>query len=240
MPAAPWLKARARPPRKQLTRDAIVAAAFRVVDRSGLEGLSMRSVAASLGTGAASLYWHVRNREELLHLMMDVVAGEVRLPARPATWQEGLKELGREMRRAFLRHRDLAKATMGRIPMGPNVLRVSEWTLALLRGGGVPDPVVALAVDLMSLYVGAFVAEESEGGIISPIGEQTDLHELIAMYHGYFKSLPPEIFPNTVSLADELVKAGVDERFEFGMNTIVAGLASTIPPRRRRPSGRRS
>src|SRR5205823_3191842 len=55
-------------PRLPLTRDAIVDAAIRVLDRDGLDGMSMHRVAQELGTGAGSLYWHVRNKGELLQL----------------------------------------------------------------------------------------------------------------------------------------------------------------------------
>ncbi|MGH2725796.1 MAG: TetR/AcrR family transcriptional regulator, partial [Actinomycetota bacterium] len=63
-----------------------------MVDREGLDGLSMRTLAKDLGTGAASLYWHVRNREELLHLMIDAVCAEIELPEPDASrWEEQLK-----------------------------------------------------------------------------------------------------------------------------------------------------
>ena len=61
MPEPPWKPApRRRPARAPLTIEAIVDAAFRVLDREGANGLSMRRVAEELGTGPASLYWHVR------------------------------------------------------------------------------------------------------------------------------------------------------------------------------------
>ncbi len=83
VPAPPWrVEARARAgPRLPLTRDAIVAAALRVLDRAGLDGLSMRRVAAELRTGVASLYWHVRNKGELLQLLNERLAAEIALPA---------------------------------------------------------------------------------------------------------------------------------------------------------------
>src|SRR5438874_171511 len=165
VPQPPWI-APPKPPRTHLSRDVIVEAALRVVDREGIDGATMRRVADELNTGAASLYWHVRNREELLHLMLDTVAGEIRLPKPdPKNWQAQVKQLGREMRRALLRHKDIAKATMGRIPLGPNALRVSEWTLGLLRAAGIPDRTAALVIDLFALYVGAHATEQADGEI---------------------------------------------------------------------------
>lgn len=224
----PWLSARrerrrSRPP---LTRDVIVQAALRVLDREGLEGVSMRRVAEELGTGAASIYWHVANKDELLGLVFDRVVGEVALPAPDAArWQEQLKELAREARQVLAAHRDIARWSLGRIPMGPNMLRLSEWQLALLRAAGLPDRVAALAGDLFGLYLGAHAFEETLG-LASPTGQPLPPEEVIAMIRGYLSSLPPSRFPNIVELTDELMSGGPDERFEFGLDVLVRGLAA--------------
>ena len=55
-------------------------AAIAVMDREGVDGLSMRRVAEELDTGAASLYWHVKNKDELLQLIFERTAQEVTLP----------------------------------------------------------------------------------------------------------------------------------------------------------------
>ena len=55
-------------------------AALAVLDAVGMDGLSMRRVAQELGTGAASLYWHVRNKDELFQLVFDRVTREIVLP----------------------------------------------------------------------------------------------------------------------------------------------------------------
>jgi hypothetical protein len=81
VPDPPWQAApRARPARAPLSQDAIVHAALRVLDREGSAGLSMRRVAEELGTGPASLYWHVANKDALINLIIDQVASEIPLP----------------------------------------------------------------------------------------------------------------------------------------------------------------
>jgi AcrR family transcriptional regulator len=203
-----------------------VTAALAVLDREGLDRLTMRRVAEELGTGAGALYWHVANKEELLHLLIDRVLGELELPEPdPSRWQEQLKELAREMRRLLKRHRDVARVTLGRIPMGQNLVRFTEWQLTLLRGAGLPDSAAALTGDLFALYVGAFVYEESLP-MVSPADEHASPAEFIAMMHDYLASLPPDRFPHTVSLADDLMSGDRDERFEFGLDVIVRGLGA--------------
>ena len=59
-----------------LSRDKIVDAALRLMDREGLQGVSMRKLAQELDAGAATLYWHVGDKEQLLGLMLDRIVGE--------------------------------------------------------------------------------------------------------------------------------------------------------------------
>src|ERR1700727_3057137 len=66
--------------REPISRDAIVDAALALLDRDGFEALSMRALAEALGTGAASLYWHVSSKDGLLDLVFEKVIGEVGVP----------------------------------------------------------------------------------------------------------------------------------------------------------------
>ena len=232
IPEPPWKTAPrgGRPARAPLSREAIVDAAFRVVDRDGAEALSMRRVAQELGTGAASLYWHVNNKDALVNLMIDRVASEVRLPEPdPARWQEQLREWLLEVRQVFQRHPGIAVLTLGRIPVGPNLVRWSEWTLALLRGAGVPDRIAAFAGDLLGLYLGA-TGYEATLPPPSAGGGPVSAEESTAMIRDYFASLPPDQFPNVVATVDDLVGGDPEERFELGLDVILRGLASYAKP----------
>jgi AcrR family transcriptional regulator len=218
VPDPPWWRRRGEPSRdrRPLTRDAIVEAALVLLERDGLQGLSMRRLAQELGSGAASLYWHVGDKEELLGLLLDRIVGEAQPPdPDPENWQGTVKELARATRRHLARRRDAAQLSLGRVPTGPNSLPVLERNLAVLAASGLPPHVVAYAADMFALYVGAFAYEESlsHEGQASPeqIGE-------------YFRSLPPDQFPTLNRLADELVAGDVDARFEFAIELLVRGL----------------
>lgn len=232
VPDPPWqAPSRPRPARAPLSRDAIVHAALRVMDREGSAGLSMRRVAEELGTGPASLYWHVANKDALINLIIDQVASEIPLPEPdPDHWQEQLKDWMLGVREVFGRHPGVAALTLGRVPTGPNVVRWAEWILALLRGAGIPDRIAAFAGDLIGLYLGATGYEAAMPPMTSPTGEPLSLEERVAMIRGYFASLPPDQFPNVVATVDDLVGGGPDERFELGLDVILRGLASYARP----------
>jgi AcrR family transcriptional regulator len=228
IPQPPWrLDARVRAePRAPLTREAIVEAALRVLDRDGLDGLSMHRVAQELGTGAGSLYWHVRNKDELLQLLSERLAEEIELPEPdPARWRDQLKDIGRQFRASAHRHRDSARITLGRVPSGPTIARVTEWLFELLAPVGIPDRVIAQVGDIASLYVGAYAFEESLG-LASPTGEDMAPDEIMGMFRDYLLSLPPDRFPHVHRAIDHLFAGDLDERFEFGLDLIVRGIAT--------------
>jgi AcrR family transcriptional regulator len=209
-----------------LSREAIAEAALDIVDREGLDALTMRTVAHTLGTGAASLYAHVGSKDELLELVVERVIGEVPpfAPADPERWQEQLKEMARAIRAVFSRHRDVARASFARIPLGENALLGSEWLLSVLRAGGLPDNVVALAADLLPMYVMAVCYEESLYASEDVTPEV--MRSYVDNMSRYFASLPPDRFPNLVALAGPLTEGGGDERFEFGLDVLIGGLTA--------------
>jgi AcrR family transcriptional regulator len=240
----PWQRVPERAPtrrRDPLTREAIVDAALQVLDAEGLEGLSMRRVAEQLDTGAASLYWHVGSKDGLLDLVLDRVIGEQQVPAPdPQRWQEQLKEVAREMRATILRHRDIVRISIGRIPMGPNALRYSDQVLAILRAGGVPDQLAVLAHHLLISIVNGFTIDETgEGG--QPPADQPPPEQIAQMARDYLASLPPERFPNLVALADQFTLIDQDYRFELLLDLYVEGLTRRVQsgaaprPRKRSP-----
>jgi AcrR family transcriptional regulator len=210
---------------RALTVDAIAAAALRVVDDEGLDAMTMRRVAQELGTGAASLYAYVDNKDRLLELVVDRALSELEPPADAGPWQEQLKVGLRELRALFARHGDLARASFARIPLGENALRASEWMISTLRRGELPTKVIAYACDLLPLYVTAIAYEESIYA-----GEQISheqMLEYVAEMRSYFESLPRSRFPNVVALAAALTAGSEgDERFEFGLDVLIGGLAA--------------
>jgi AcrR family transcriptional regulator len=228
VPDPPWWRRRGEPgrDRRPLTRDAIVEAALVLLERDGLEGLSMRRLAQELGAGAASLYWHVGDKEELLSLLLDRIVGEAEVPEPdPENWQRTVKEMARSTRRLFSQRRDAAQLSLGRIPAGPNSLPALERNLAVLAASALPPRVIAYAADMLALFVGAFAYEESIGSDDQASPEQIG---------AYWASLPPEQFPVITRLAGDLTAGGADERFEFAIELLVRGLEAMADSGERR------
>lgn len=212
-----------------LSRDAVLTAALEVLDAEGLDAVTMRRVAEQLDTGPASLYAHVSDKDDLVDALLDRIIGELDIsePPDPQRWQEQLKQWVRDVRTLFARHNDIARASLGRVPTGANALPVVEWSLAVLKAGNVPDQVAAWSADILALYVGAVAFEESIEQVT--IGDEAAAAAHYDQIHQTFLSLDPAAFPVMTSLAGALVAGGGDERFEFGLDLLVRGIASTVP-----------
>jgi AcrR family transcriptional regulator len=219
VPAPPWHRP-AKPPatRPTLSQDGIVSAALRVLDEEGLDAISMRRVAQALGTGVASLYAHVANKEQLMQLVLDRIYGELTVPpADPERWQEQLKDFARDLRALFLRHRDVARITFGPMPVGPNFVVVLERFLAILDAGGVRGPLVGATGDILSLYAQAFALEESASyaATTKPGG---------AAISDYLSALPADRFPHVIAIAAMMQDGNADDRFELGLDLLIRGI----------------
>ena len=165
IPPPPWQRLPDRPARRRrdpISREAIVAAAIALLDRDGYDALSMRALADELGTGAASLYWHVGSKDGLLDLVMDELIGEVAVPeADPARWREQVKEVARAQRAVSLRHPYIVRVSIGRIPLGPNALRLNEQVLAIMRAGGLPPVLAVQGFLLLIEVINGFTLDET-------------------------------------------------------------------------------
>lgn len=136
------------------SRAEITVAAIAVADRDGLAAVSMRKVAAQLGTGAASLYRYVANRDDLLDLMIDATAAELELAPPSGDAVADLVELGLRQREVMRRHPWLPSLMTTHATLGPRGAGLLEYFLTVLAGHPLP---VAAKLEVFALYSG-FIA----------------------------------------------------------------------------------
>jgi TetR/AcrR family transcriptional regulator, tetracycline repressor protein len=204
----------------------IAHAALGLLDEAGFEGLTMRNLAAKLGIQAASLYWHVRGKQDLLSLLAEEICAPMREPDRTLPWLNQLEVLGNEYRRVLRAHRDAARvlASSG-MPSGPNRLRLTEIVLRTLLDAGFSHTDTVAAGFLLNDYVVRFVAEETQ----YPNGAaETGSEDSSASLRNWFEALPPTDYPSLVALADQLVDSDADERFRFGIEILQNGLETRL------------
>ncbi|WP_263118602.1 TetR/AcrR family transcriptional regulator [Cellulomonas fimi] len=218
---------RGRPAKPPLSRESIAAAGLRVVDSEGLSALTMRRVARELDTGAASLYVYVDNRDDLLAAMIDSELAAVVVPTE-GSWQEKVTALVRSQVAALTRHRSLAVAALGAIPISTNVSRLAEHLLSALLESGIDRRTAAWAVDLIGVWTSATAAEQTINDERAARGEVEAGY--LKRINEYYDTLDPAVYPTILGMRDLLLSGGDEERAEWGINVILNGILATPVP----------
>jgi AcrR family transcriptional regulator len=220
-------RATEQPRKLPITVDRITDAALEVVATQGYGALTMRSVAALLHTGPASLYAHVVNKADLDELIIGRLCNQLTLPVPdPAVWREQILDVCAQLRDQYLRYPGISSAALAIVVTNLETLRVSEGMLAILITGGITPQTAAWAIDALVLYVNAYTLE------ISLAAQRQDQRhddwyisreehdELV----GRFEALPADQFPQTRRYAAELTSGTGHERFDFTLGLIVGNL----------------
>lgn len=150
---------------KGITREQIVAAALDLLDEQGISAVTVRALAARLNVRAPALYWHVRDKQELLDEVSAVVHRRVAgalAAVPPGDWRENLAALARILRTEYLLHRDGARTFSAPRTSDAEVVRAQEPLLTRLTAAGFELTGAVDAVDVVTAFVVGFVIEEQQ------------------------------------------------------------------------------
>ncbi len=204
----------------------IVQAALQLLDQVGLDGLTMRRLADQLSIKAASLYWHVKDKDELILLLADAICGTLVPPDPSLPWREQLIQFADQYRRMLLSHRDAARVMlMSGPPSGEHRLDLVELLLSMLLKAGFSPKDAAFASFMMNDYVTTFVMEESRYS--APEGDGSEA-EAEGPGENWIDHLPPDRYPNIIALAPHWINVNLDEQFHFGCTVILDGLEKRL------------
>jgi AcrR family transcriptional regulator len=223
-PATP-ISRRARPAKAPLTREVIIQTGLTVLDRDGMDALTMRKVAQELDTGAASLYVYVKNRDDLLAAMLDEALADVVPKVASGPWRKRLTSLIEASIEAMARHQGLALVALGGVPNGLNALLILDSTLALLKEAGLDNATAAWAVDLLHLHITAAAAEHSAHNDMAASGQTEAGH--LQHAHDHFASLPADRYPMIVAMREQLLSGSGDHRARWSLDVLLNGILST-------------
>ena len=128
-----------RPGRPKLPIERIVGTALLLVDESGADALTLRSLAARLGSSTATLYRHFPGRDELVRAVVDSMFAEVALTEQSLAgmhWDAALLDVAGRMFDVLERHRKAAPLLLEEWPTGTHAVMVREMCLSALRASG--------------------------------------------------------------------------------------------------------
>lgn len=212
-------KPRRQKGRQPVSRDRALQVAVELADREGLEALTMRRLAEQLGVEAMSLYHHVKNKDEILDGMVDVVFGEIEVPAGD-DWKVAMRKRAHSAREALVRHPWAISLMESRPTPGPKNLAHHDAVLGCLRRGGFSVPLTAHAYAVLDSYVYGFA--HTELNLPFETSEETQ-----AVASAIFDQMPSGMYPHLVELTKEhVLKPGYSYRqeFDFGLELILDGL----------------
>ncbi|HEY8527832.1 MAG TPA: TetR/AcrR family transcriptional regulator [Acidimicrobiales bacterium] len=221
-----WLRDDDRPRKPRLSRERIVAAAVDLLDAEGVDGFSMRRLAARLQAGTMSLYEYVPSREDVLDLALDAALGEIEL-RQPTTapWRDVLAEQATETRRVMLRHPWVPGLVGTRPLLGPASLARSERAYAALHRAGLAGPALVAAISALYSFVHGFVATESTWRTQLPDeADEADLRRQAEVFLAERADLYPTLADHA-RLGDDDFDAG----FALALDTVLDGIAARLP-----------
>ncbi len=215
-----------------LSRDRIITAAIEIADAEGLGALSMRRVATELHTATMSLYRHVRNKDELLTLMVDHTFAGSRLPPRGNDPRAALEALCRLQWSSYQEHPWLAQwVSMSRPQLVPSAMAHTEFAMAVLADLGMAvDDRLHMAVTLANYVRGTAVNLEPE--VLAQRDTGLTSGEWMASQEAVMSGIVSSgSFPMFAELAlDPTLDLTLDSLFEFGLARLLDGLERFTRP----------
>ncbi|MFI7424155.1 TetR/AcrR family transcriptional regulator [Nonomuraea sp. NPDC049684] len=203
---------------------AIAERALEIGDTEGLDAVTIRRLATDLGVTPMALYWHFKNKDQLLVGMADhLIGGFVPEPADERPWQDQLRDLTQGLIRVLRTH-PCAKNVIEQIdPISvPNFLVVWDKALGLARTAGF-DVEESCLITKYLLQSALAIADAPVHLKAGRTGEE--IAEMVRVKRAGLQSLPPEKYPHLVEMASPLV-ASADPAFydSFGVDLVLRGI----------------
>ena len=216
--------------RDVLTKEQIVHAAVELLDAEGLDGLNMRRLGLRLGAAATAMYWHVRNKDELVRLAADSVWHEIVLPnVDELDWRPAAATAAGELHAMMLRHPWLIQALAGYLLYGPGKARYDDRLLAICEKAGFAGPMADAACAAMFTYVlGNVVGASAEVSLRRRLSKDGgDPEQLLAAVMQQAAEIAdgfPHLRTRLDHAAAESYTAAPPDSFGLGLTALLDGL----------------
>ena len=216
-------------PDGRITRDIVLAAALALIDRDGVDGLSMRRLARVLGRDPMILYRHTPNKAALLDGVAETVLAQLKVKPADPDWAAQLRTVARGYRALALAHPNVVPLLVTRplaTPLGlrpPGTLRPLEDILTLLTRAGFSGPHALHVYRAMFGFLHGHVLNELQELIENP--DETDDLLRLGLHR-----LPIREFPLLRSLAPALASYDGATELERGLDILLTGLTDSLIP----------
>ncbi|TMW71452.1 TetR/AcrR family transcriptional regulator C-terminal domain-containing protein [Alteribacter natronophilus] len=194
-------------PTRTVSKERVIKTALVLLQEEGFKKLSIRKLADKLDIKGSSLYWHFKNKSELLEWISDEICRQIPLPNPENDWEKELTALALHYRDVLLEIRDAAYVMVESMPSTPNRLKLISTASVLFKQAGLKEEDIFSSAWMFDNYITSFVIEEYR--------------------YEKMKESPPE--PGTVEEMDlpfDFSIPDTEKEFRFGLEVLIAGFKS--------------
>ena len=216
--------------RPRLSKAAVVGRAIALADAEGLDALTIRRLAQELGVTPMALYWHFRNKDELLNGLSDQFWSEIDTDVDDAVpWPDQLRALLDSLVQVLRQHPSASQLLVAGEKQSPAALEAIEVTLEVLSRGGF-DPRHASAIARNGLWTGLMLAMSEPG--YGPSLSEPDRAEQQRRNRIRLAMLPPDRYPCLVEAAEPMTACDdPDFHYRFGIDLFISGVQAMADER---------
>lgn len=214
--------------REHLTRPRVIAAALAIVDRDGLDGLTMRALGRELGVDPMAAYHWFPNKPAILEGVAEAILSEIAVPALDArvSWRQIAMGMGHEYRAALLRHPNALPVASTQPVLTPRGFEVIEWAAAALVAAGMTPGAALEAINTVAAFViGTALVDIGVTPGSEPVEDETISNAYANIDTTRFPTLAAAMGEAMTLLADD------EAQFETALDALVRGLDSSFRDR---------
>jgi TetR/AcrR family transcriptional regulator, tetracycline repressor protein len=239
--AGHWLLHKQEPPRRRIDAQAIVEQAHVLVHEGGSVALSMRALAAALGTSPTALYRHFPAKQWLLVAIVDHVLAEVETSPTDADdmpGRERLERLSSSVRAVLSAHPHLHEILTSQVALTPSTMRMAEAALGCLRDWGIADADLLDTYNAWCGYVIGFTAIEVKPPELAPDAQlkqamRAQLEQTTAHDFPIVSELLPQVANLAYGLSWRPARLGATgTSFAWGLKALLDGIEASKRTRR--------
>lgn len=216
----PQLERLKQQPRVPLTRERVFQGAMTLADEVGMEGFTLRKLATWIDVKPMTIYHYVKNKNEIIDGMVDLVFEEIGLPPTDIHWKESMRSRARSVRAVLAQHPWATVLLESRTNPGSATLRHHDAVLGCLRRGGLSITMTAHTYAIIDSFLYGFALQEAN----LPATEGEAMAELA---QGISVLFDTGQYPYLAELTTEhVLQPDYDfgDEFEFGLNLILDGI----------------
>ncbi|WP_193615113.1 TetR family transcriptional regulator [Nocardioides lijunqiniae] len=215
--------------KERLSREAVARAAMELADTEGIEALTVRRLATTLGVTPMALYWHFKDKDALLDGVVEALMADVRAPAHDgsAPWDERLRAELAALLEGLAAHPAVASLVKTRMLISDPGRDVAERVLALLREGGFSAERTSQLATYALLTMTSIVADMPG---LSIGASEEEREQQVRRKWAALQALSPKRYPHIIESAATLTDCvASDQWLDFGLDTIMAGFRGQAP-----------